>query len=566
MNINHFLSVYERLVKQEASSEEIDSLHMDLIPRVQNTHIAKAVCDVSSQLEKAIAIDNCAHQMHIDENFAKKLYPLANYADIKKKLDEFSGMEAINEVRKVNRNFFTPILSDPEFTIISKMVGITKASDIGDAIQEYKALYDAEQKAGGAELVSDAELLTLYRYTKDKKYQNYWKKRGREQEPLVVAGYASVEMVDKENHLITTEALEDAFGRFVKSFRTRNNQLSHSSIQCGWLLRSYINKDGETFKSGVDEKGLFMISEVRPDIEIAKRMRKEIEKGTIKSYSIAGTATKKEYKNMQGRQVMVVNGLDLCEATYCESPVNQKSNFFIIKSEDDPIAPKRSPVITGEDTQVNTEIHFDEKPYSDEKELESYQLEQIQHVLDNPMRISDYTVSLVRTGDYPSIIIRASKNSFLGKAIKTRITQKLLLENPKLLKKAKFIYDPFGPKENFIPLFSLSLEPIDAGAIELSEDDKKGLKKDPTIKQQVALRSFKGHKILREHDDGDLTIKNDDGVYIITVEGDIFRQQMPDLKIISSKNNLNLATTKNIQEGEQTQTALERFKSMIKEY
>ena len=61
MNINHFLSVYERLVKQEASSEEIDSLHMDLIPRVQNTHIAKAVCDVSSQLEKAIAIDNCAY-------------------------------------------------------------------------------------------------------------------------------------------------------------------------------------------------------------------------------------------------------------------------------------------------------------------------------------------------------------------------------------------------------------------------------------------------------------------------------------------------------------------------
>ena len=52
-------------------------------------------------------------------------------------------------------------------------------------------------------------------------------------EDLIVAGYASVEMVDKQGDLITRSALKDAFGKFMKANGYRNVQLAHSNIQVG---------------------------------------------------------------------------------------------------------------------------------------------------------------------------------------------------------------------------------------------------------------------------------------------------------------------------------------------
>ena len=43
---------------------------------------------------------------------------------------------------------------------------------------------------------------------------------------LVIAGYASVEMVDKQGDKITSNALKDAFGDFMKASNYRNVQLA----------------------------------------------------------------------------------------------------------------------------------------------------------------------------------------------------------------------------------------------------------------------------------------------------------------------------------------------------
>ena len=55
---------------------------------------------------------------------------------------------------------------------------------------------------------------------------------------LVVAGYASVEMVDKQGDLITRDALKNAFDGFMKSQEFRNVQLAHSNIQVGSVIDS----------------------------------------------------------------------------------------------------------------------------------------------------------------------------------------------------------------------------------------------------------------------------------------------------------------------------------------
>jgi len=53
---------------------------------------------------------------------------------------------------------------------------------------------------------------------------------------LVVAGYASVELVDKQGDLITRGALRDAFDGFMKGDGFRNVQLAHSNIQVGAVI------------------------------------------------------------------------------------------------------------------------------------------------------------------------------------------------------------------------------------------------------------------------------------------------------------------------------------------
>ena len=84
---------------------------------------------------------------------------------------------------------------------------------------------------------------------------------------LIIAGYASVEMVDKQGDLITRGALKDAFGNFMKADGFRNVQLAHSNIQVGEVIKAYTDSDGRLWKSGVDDAGMFVVIKLRDDIE-----------------------------------------------------------------------------------------------------------------------------------------------------------------------------------------------------------------------------------------------------------------------------------------------------------
>ena len=83
----------------------------------------------------------------------------------------------------------------------------------------------------------------------------------------------------------------------MENFRTRNAMVLHSDVQVGWALPAYITKGGQIYKSGVNNKELFFICELRDDTRIAERVAKQIEDGKLRSYSIAGSATK--VQNMQ---------------------------------------------------------------------------------------------------------------------------------------------------------------------------------------------------------------------------------------------------------------------------
>ena len=131
--------------------------------------------------------------------------------------------------------------------------GKVSLEDISDALDEYKRLF----KAG---IDSKAEIITLSRAYPDSTLYSKAVSKLSEGDPMILGGPASVELIDREGHLITTVALEKAFKKYMNNFRTRNTMVLHSDVQVGWALPAYITKGGQIFKSGVGEKGLFFIT------------------------------------------------------------------------------------------------------------------------------------------------------------------------------------------------------------------------------------------------------------------------------------------------------------------
>ena len=226
-------------------------------------------------------------------------------------------------------NYYMPDDDSPVIFLEKATDGRTTLDDIKSALDEYKRLY----KAG---LASPAEMLTLTRaYPDNDNYSKQIQKMGiGDDDSLVVGGPASIELVDREGHLITTNALGKAFKKYMSNFRTRNAMVLHSDVQVGWALPAYISKGGQIFKSGVDDKGLFFITELRNDTKIAKKVMEQINEGKLKSYSIAGSATKTQTIQKGLQSVMQVDELELAEVTVCEKGVNQGASFDILKAED----------------------------------------------------------------------------------------------------------------------------------------------------------------------------------------------------------------------------------------
>lgn len=276
--------------------------------------------------EMSFALDLVAQNIfEKGQTFLNTVFPDSDIGIFKASLENIYGKSCPCSIEK-NGDIF----NDSGMVFLEKQqIGMTVKDDIQGAIEEYERVHSAG-------LSSPAELLTLARfYGPGNKYEKeVIRRKIHKNLPMVVGGPASVILVDKEGHMITAEALAKAFPRFMKNLRTRNANAFHSDVQAGWIMPAYISKSGRVFKSGVNEKGLWVISEVRDDIRVAQRLTEEITKGKIRSYSIAGSATDTEYVTHGSQSYMQVNDLEIVEITFCEQGVNQGAHFDILKSGD----------------------------------------------------------------------------------------------------------------------------------------------------------------------------------------------------------------------------------------
>lgn len=157
-----------------------------------------------------------------------------------------------------------------------------------------------------------------------------------EDQDLIVAGYASPQVVDREKHLITKKALFEDLDRFLAVPEYRNAMLLHSNVQVGTVLPFWTNpQTGETYTTHVDEIGLFAVIKVRTDKyrpNIVNQVIKDVQEGKIASFSISADAPfdSRRYECVDGTCFWVIDKIEYYEITLCETPVNQDANFTIL--------------------------------------------------------------------------------------------------------------------------------------------------------------------------------------------------------------------------------------------
>jgi len=184
---------------------------------------------------------------------------------------------------------------------------------------------------------------------------------------LMIGGYASIEMVDKQNDLITLKALNEAVKKFMGHSKFRNVMTNHSNVQVGEVVESHRDSNGKLWKTQVDDVGFFVVIKLRDDIEKAKEINRGIRKGSLRSFSIGGQALQKVKKHRDDLgEYSEISKLELHEVTICEKGINPEARFDILK--EDKTMNKLEKALAELDTlleEVNTLRKEEEEPSMD---------------------------------------------------------------------------------------------------------------------------------------------------------------------------------------------------------
>lgn len=154
---------------------------------------------------------------------------------------------------------------------------------------------------------------------------------------LFIAGYASVDMVDKQGDRIPSDALKKAFEKFMDNRAFRNVQLAHSGIQVGEVVADHTDSQGRMWKSEVDDHGLFVVCKIRSDIQKAREVQKQIRDGDLRAFSIGGQALFRVSKHTpEHGNHREITELELHEVTLCKKGINPEARYTILKMDDEP--------------------------------------------------------------------------------------------------------------------------------------------------------------------------------------------------------------------------------------
>jgi len=141
----------------------------------------------------------------------------------------------------------------------------------------------------------------------------------------IIAGYANVAIIDKDNQFISTEVLKKGLKTLLDDPHYANLMLVHQNVQIGKILEGF-----GKYKTHVDDKGLFVVAEVRKDIKTADEVWEEILNKNISGFSIGCEVLLSHEECDDKTCVEHLDEINIVEVSVCNEPVNPKSGFIVI--------------------------------------------------------------------------------------------------------------------------------------------------------------------------------------------------------------------------------------------
>ena len=148
-----------------------------------------------------------------------------------------------------------------------------------------------------------------------------------DQERRIVSGFATLDNVDKQSDIVTTEASIKAFKKFRGNIREMHQPISVGKM-IGFKEDKYFDPDTKKFYTGVYVSAY-----------ISKGAQDTWEKvldGTLSGFSIGGKMNKYEdaYDEKMDKAVRIIKDYDLTELSLVDNPANQFANILSIQKVD----------------------------------------------------------------------------------------------------------------------------------------------------------------------------------------------------------------------------------------
>lgn len=185
-----------------------------------------------------------------------------------------------------------------------------------------------------------------------------------DQDKLFIYGPASAEILDSQGDIILIDAIKKALPQLLKRARVT---VDHKDQLVGEILET-LDKSGQLFKTEVrlptddeltkfemlekEKEALFVLAEIWNDTKYCSEIRKAIEQGQYRSYSISGNVVNSRPCKSDEKCARIVSDLNLSAVTICRSGANPAAQFDILK-EDDTMTEETKPT---EETKVEVEF------------------------------------------------------------------------------------------------------------------------------------------------------------------------------------------------------------------
>ena len=148
-----------------------------------------------------------------------------------------------------------------------------------------------------------------------------------DKERRIVSGFATLDNVDKQNDIVTTDASLKAFAKFRGNIREM-----HEPIAVGKMVafkeEKYFDPESKKFYTGV-----YVSAYVSKG---AQATWEKVTDGTLSGFSIGGKMNKWDdgYDEKMDKQIRIIKDYDLVELSLVDNPANQFANIMSIEKVD----------------------------------------------------------------------------------------------------------------------------------------------------------------------------------------------------------------------------------------